>query len=69
MPGGAGHHNFGHILSFGLFWSFYGFGIILVIIVLGLFWSFWSFRGYFCHFRSYVCMLGIMMFSWLFGSH
>jgi hypothetical protein len=56
----------------GLFWSFYGFGVILVIFVFrdyfshycvsGLFYSFWSFRGYFCHFRSFVCMLVIMVF-------
>jgi hypothetical protein len=60
----------------GLFWSYIKiFGVILVIFwvrcyfghicvsgSLLCFRSFWSFQGYFCHFRSFVFMLVIMVF-------
>ena len=62
-----------------LFWSYFSFlgyfGHLWVrcyfghYCVLGLFCSFFSFWDYFCHCRSFVCMLVIMMFLRLFWSH
>jgi hypothetical protein len=36
--------------------------MLIIMVFPGLFWSHWSFRGYFGRFRSFECILVIMVF-------